>query len=124
MCENRNWFDTYEKKNEAEVLMGNDDTCKVIDTMKIKMYNNIIRTFSNMQHVPSLKKNLIFLGTLDANGYTYSSSEGKIKICKGSMVIMRGETLLNNFYKLFGDTISGGAAISTPENSKDDLAHP
>ena len=124
MCENRDWFDTYKEKNEVEVLMGNDDTCKVIGTVKVKMHDNIIRTFGNVQHVPYLKKNLIFLGTLDANGNTYSSSGGKLKICKGSMVIMRGEMLLNNFYKLFGDTISGGAAISTPENSKDDLAHP
>ena len=62
MCENRDWFDTYKEKNEVEVLMGNDDTCKVIGTVKVKMYDNIIRTFDNVQHVPYLKKNLIFFG--------------------------------------------------------------
>ena len=79
---------------------------------------NFIGTFSNVRHVWNLKKNLISLGTLDANGYTYSSSGGKFKICKDLMVIMRGEMLLNNLYKLLGDSISGGAAISTPENSE------
>ena len=79
--------------------MGNDDACKVfgIDTVKVNMYDNIIGTFGNVWHVPSLKKNLISLGTLDANGYKYSSSEDKLKICKVSMVIMRREMLLNNF---------------------------
>ena len=91
--------------------MRNDAACKVvgISTMKVKMYDDIIRIFGNVRHVPSLKKNLITLGTLDANGYTYSSSGGKLKICKG---YVRG-VLPNNLYKLLGDTISGGTAIST-----------
>ena len=66
---------------------------------------------------------MISLGTFDASGLTYSSSVGKIKICKGSLVIMRGEKLSNNMYKLMGDTISGGAAISTSEISDDDSAN-
>jgi len=91
--------------------------------VKVKMYDGIIRTFGNVRHVPALKKNLISLGTLNASGLTYSSSGGKIKICKGSLVIMRGEKLSNNLYKLMGDTISGGATISTPEISENDSAH-
>ena len=51
-------------------------------------YDGIIHTFSNVLYVPPLKKNQISLGTLGANGHTYSSSGGKIKICKGSLVIM------------------------------------
>ena len=38
-------------------------------------------------------------------------------------MIMRGEKLSNNLYKLMGDTISGGAAISTSDISNDDSAH-
>ena len=38
-------------------------------------------------------------------------------------MIMRGEKLSNNLYKLMGDTISSGAAISTPEISENDSAH-
>jgi len=125
MCANKDWFDTYEKKDGGEVLMGNNVACKVIGigTVKVKMYDGIIHTFGNVRHVPALKKNLISLGTLDALGLTYSSGGGKIKICKGSLVVMRGEKLSNNLYKLMGDTISGGAAIFTPEISEDDSAH-
>jgi len=41
---------TFEKKNEGEVLMGNDVACKVvgIGTVKVKMYADIIHTFGNV----------------------------------------------------------------------------
>ena len=70
--------------------MRNDVVCKIVrtGTVKVKMYDDIIYTFSNVWHVPSLKKNLISLGTLDANDFTYSSSGGKFKICKGLMVLI------------------------------------
>jgi len=66
---------------------------------------------------------MISLGTPDARGLTYSSSGRKIKICKGSLMIMRREKLSINMYKLMGDTILGGAAISTSEISDDDSAN-
>jgi len=87
--------------------MRNDDACKVvgIGTVNVKMYEGIILTFGNVQHVLSLKKNLISLGTLDTNGYAYSSNVGKLKICMGSMVIMQGEifqtTCTNSWEILF-----------------------
>ena len=105
--------------------MGNDTACKVvgIDMVKVKMYGRIILTFSNMRHVPTLKKNLISLGALDANGYTYSLSGDKLKIFKGSIVIMIREMLPNNLYKLLRDIIFGEAAISKTENSENDSAY-
>ena len=65
---------------------------------------------------------MISLDTLDESGLTYSSSGDKIKICKGSLVIIREEKLSNNLYKLMRDTILGGTAICTPEFSEDDSA--
>ena len=45
--------------------MGNYVACKVvgIGTMKLKMYDGIIRTFDNVRYAPTLEKNLISLGT-------------------------------------------------------------
>ena len=50
MCANMDWLDTYEKKDGGEVLMGNNAACKVVGfgTVKVKMYDGIIHTFSNM----------------------------------------------------------------------------
>jgi len=85
------------------------------------MYDGIIRTFGSVRHVPDLKKNLISMGTLEDNGLHYSSRGGKMKICKGSLLMMRGEKLSNNLYKLMGDTISGGAPVSHRGPQKQNL---
>ena len=38
--------------------MGNNITCKVvgIGTVRIKMYDGVVRTLSDVRHVPDLKK--------------------------------------------------------------------
>ena len=42
--------------------MGNNMLCKTIgvESIKIRMHDGIVRTLSNVRHVPDLKKNLIF----------------------------------------------------------------
>ena len=115
MCPHREWFDTYKSWNGGEILMGNDAVCKSIGmgTIKIKMWDGVVRTLNEVRHVPALKKNLISLGVLDSNGYVYHSERGALKVSKGSMVVMRGTKLQNNLYKLKGNTVTGGATIST-----------
>ncbi|KAI9162073.1 hypothetical protein LWI28_023521 [Acer negundo] len=92
MCANRDWFDTYESQSGGEILMGNNATCKVIGigTIKIKMFDGIVKTLSSVRHVPTFKKNLISLGTLDTNGCSFTTKDGVINVCKRSMVMMRG----------------------------------
>ena len=72
--------------------MGNDASCKVvgIGTIKIKMFDNVVRTLGEVWHVPKVKKKLISLGTLDFNGYCYKSENGLMKKSKGTMVVMKG----------------------------------
>ena len=49
MSTNKDQFNTYEKKNGDEVFTGNNAACKVvgIGREKVKMYDDIIRTFGN-----------------------------------------------------------------------------
>ena len=70
---------SYQPIDGDNVLMGNNMPCKTIGigSIKIKMHDGIVRTLSNVRHVPDLKKNLISLGTLDSNGYKFSA-EGRI----------------------------------------------
>lgn len=72
--------------------MGNDDACKDVSvgTMKVKMYDDIVRIFSNVQHVPDLRKNLISLGIFEENSFIYLLREGNMKICKGTLVVIQG----------------------------------
>ena len=66
MCPNRYWFTTYQPIEGGVVLMGNNMSYKVvgIGSIRINMHDGVERTLTNVRHIPDLKKNLIFLGTL------------------------------------------------------------
>lgn len=82
MCPNRQWFETFKSCNAGTVLMGNDARCKAIGigTIKVWMFDGVVRTLTNVRYVPDLRKNLISLGTLDSLGYGYSAKDGVMKI--------------------------------------------
>jgi hypothetical protein len=56
------------------MLMGND-RCKAIgiDTIKVRMFDGVVKILTNVRYVPDLKKNMISLSTLDSLGYSYST---------------------------------------------------
>lgn len=122
MCPNKDWFSTYEPVNGV-VLMGNDAACKVAGkgAVRIKMHDGVIRTLSDVRHVPDLKKNLISMGTLDALGYKYTGSDGVLKVSRGALVVMKGQRLGGSLYVLQGTTVSGGAAVSTTSMSDSEV---
>ncbi|CAL2226790.1 unnamed protein product [Prunus armeniaca] len=93
MCAVREWFDTYKEVSSGEVLMGDDSLCLVkgISTVRIRMFDGMIRVLGNVRYVPRLRKNLISLGTLDEAGYGYESKKGRLRVAKGSLVVMRGD---------------------------------
>lgn len=123
MSPNREWFDTYRSVNCGTVLMGNDATCNVIGigTVKIKMFDGVVRTMGEVRHVPGLRKNLISLGTLDSNGCGYKTAGGVMRVTKGALVIMKGTKIGGNIYRLVGNTVVGGAAATTVEDADDTL---
>jgi hypothetical protein len=86
MCLKKEWFDTYKPYNSI-VIMGNDATCSVIEigTVKIKMFDGVVRVFEDVKHILDLRKTLISLGVLDDLGYSYSSKGGVMKITKGTL---------------------------------------
>ncbi|XP_039025197.1 uncharacterized protein LOC120158420 [Hibiscus syriacus] len=92
MSTNHDWFATYETVSTHDVFLGNNVPCKVagIGTIKLKMFDEIVRTLGNVRHVPDLSRNLISLGTLDSKGYKFSSEGGAMKIYKDSLVILKG----------------------------------
>uniref|UniRef100_A0A2N9J5Y1 CCHC-type domain-containing protein n=1 Tax=Fagus sylvatica TaxID=28930 RepID=A0A2N9J5Y1_FAGSY len=119
----RNWFDTYRSINCGSVRMGNDATCTIIGmgTIKIKMSDGVVRTLEEVRHIPDMRKNLISLGTLDSKGYSYKSENGIMKVSKGAMVVMTGQKISSNVYKLLGNTILGGVAAVAESEDDDTL---
>jgi len=54
----------------------------IIGTIKIKTYDSVVRTLSNVCHVLDLKRNFISLGTLEFMECKYSSKGGVLKVSK------------------------------------------
>ena len=100
----------------CSILMGNDDVYKTIGigNIRMRMFDEQVRTLTNVRHVPDLKKNLLSLGALEARGYKFFGTDGAIKVTKGSMIILKGEWI-ENLYKLAGSIIIGDA-LATIEN--------
>ena len=81
------------------------------------MYDGIVRTLAEVRHVPDLKKNLISLGALDSDGCKFSAEGGVMKVVKGALVFMRGNRV-GNLYVLSGNTVTGGAAVSSLDDQE------
>ena len=80
------------------------------------MHDGIVRTLSNVRHVPDLRKNLISLGTLDSNGYKFSVEGGVLRVSKGSLIVMKGKKV-NTLYILQGSTVTGDVVVSMSEDA-------
>ena len=50
--------------NCGSVLLENNAVCKVVGvgTIKVKMFDNVVRTLMDVRHVPDLQNNLILMG--------------------------------------------------------------
>ena len=72
--------------------MGNNASCKIASngTVRIKIFDRVVKTLGNVRHVLDLKRNLILLSTLDSKGYKYTGESGVLKVSKGVLVVMKG----------------------------------
>ncbi|XP_059310683.1 uncharacterized protein LOC132062049 [Lycium ferocissimum] len=88
--------------------MGNDVVCEIacIGSPRIHCHDGIIRTLSNIRHVPDMKKNLISLGTPDKLEYKHTGDGGICKVIKRSLVMLK-DKMEGGLYVLMGSTILG-----------------
>ena len=77
-----------------------------------------------MSDIPDLKKNLILLGTFDANGCKFKAECGVMKIMRGSLLLMKG-LKIGTWYQLQGITVTGSVAVSSfmSESNNTKLRH-
>ncbi|MCO5605662.1 hypothetical protein L7F22_059845 [Adiantum nelumboides] len=87
----KEWFSSYESRH-GMVRLGNNYACDIIGARDIKLSlpNGSIFTLTNVRHVPKLTKSLISTGQLHDAGYHTTFGNQSWKICKGSLVVMRG----------------------------------
>jgi hypothetical protein len=111
MSPNRDWFENYKPCDERYIFVADNQKLEVkgSGTVKVKMFDGVVRRITGVLHVPRLKRNLISLGALDTLDYEYCAKCCMMIVKKNSVPIIRGEKI-GNLYKLIGKTILGGAA--------------
>jgi hypothetical protein len=59
--------------------MGDDSSHQIIGigSVQIKMHDGIIRTLTDVRHIPDIRKNLISKSSIDGKGYKYSGESVK-----------------------------------------------
>ncbi|XP_062104884.1 uncharacterized mitochondrial protein AtMg00300-like [Humulus lupulus] len=119
MCPNQESFFDYKEINGGKVLMGNNVSCRVygIGKVAVKQFNGEVKVLTNVRHILELRRNLISLGSLKDDGYSYKSTNDILKITSGSLVVMKGKKV-NGLYVLEGETvvIAEASVVKTQES--------
>ena len=57
----REWFSSLEKLDSGIVIMRNDVACQMvgISTIRIKMFDGVVKDLTDVRYVPHMKKNII-----------------------------------------------------------------
>lgn len=102
-------------------MMGNDVVCvfKGKGTIQIKTHDGVVRTLNMVRCVTEMRRNLIFLGTLESLWCKYTAEGGEIKVSKGSLTLMKGKRRGNLYFLLASTVINNDlAAHATSEHDK------
>ncbi|KAK8949495.1 hypothetical protein KSP39_PZI005278 [Platanthera zijinensis] len=78
MCPNIKWFSSFRQCEGGRVRMGNQSGCKIsgVGSIRIRMFDGVVRTLTNVRYVPELRKSLLSLGTLESAGYSFTGNDG------------------------------------------------
>ncbi|KAH9718140.1 hypothetical protein KPL71_022099 [Citrus sinensis] len=106
LCPIKEWFTDFSEFESGAVMMGSDQLCRTmgIGTIRLKMFDGIIRELKEVRFVPALKKNRISVGALEDKGYKVTIEDGIMKFTHGAMVILQGAQRHNLYYLKGGTT--------------------
>ncbi|GKD45477.1 retrovirus-related pol polyprotein from transposon TNT 1-94 [Tanacetum coccineum] len=87
----REWFSNFEEHEEV-VYTTNENplTTHGIGSVRLQNVDKTIGTLKGVRYSPKLKKNLIFVGTLESKGFQVRAKDGVMKIISGVLVVMKG----------------------------------
>ncbi|KAH9763991.1 Integrase catalytic domain-containing protein [Citrus sinensis] len=100
LCPIKEWFTNFRNLESGAVVMGNDQPYRTmgIGTIRLKIFDGMVRELKEVRFVLTLKKNLIFVGALEAKGYKVTIEDGIMKFTHGAMVILQGVRRHNLYY--------------------------
>jgi len=94
-------FSSYTSAQGGEVFMGNSTTSKVIgeEIIQFRSHDGCITTLQGVRHVPDSSYNLISLGALQGEGFSFSSGDDLMKVSKEIRVKLQA-VRVGNVYML------------------------
>jgi len=100
VCPKQKLFASFEKLDECLVSLGDGHICQIegICTVSIKLFDGMIRELKDVRYVPQLKKNLISVGALEAQGLRETIGEGVLEMSSDSLVVLKGIRRNNLYY--------------------------
>ncbi|GJR94831.1 retrovirus-related pol polyprotein from transposon TNT 1-94 [Tanacetum coccineum] len=115
MTPRRDFLFDFKEFNGGTVLLGNNRACSImgIGKVRVQMKDGSSFVLENVCYIPELKRNLISLGTLDQEGYTVKLQNGRVKMIKGSLMVLSGTMKGNYVYSLDGRAESGEASVDS-----------
>jgi len=71
--------------------MGNDHACLMvgIGTIRIKMFDGVVRELTEVRYVSQLRKNFMSIGAIESKGLKVTMENEILKITKESMVVIK-----------------------------------
>jgi len=112
-------FSSYTLDQRGEVT-GNSTTSKVIDEeiIKFQSHDGCITTLQGVCHIPEQRYNLISLGTLHGEGFSFSSEGDLIEVFKDTHVKFQAERV-GDVYMLRNSKVTvGGLQLSSASRSE------
>nr|GEV31849.1 zinc finger, CCHC-type [Tanacetum cinerariifolium] len=97
-----------------------------IGNVRVQMKDGLSSVLENVRYILELKRNLLSLVTLDRECYTVKLQNGKVKVIKGSLMVLSGTIKENCMYSLDGWAESGEASVALDKKAPMDLwsGHP
>lgn len=66
-----------------------------VGTLKIKMFDEAIRTLIDVRYIQELKSNFISLSMLEIKCYRYTHEGGVLKVNQSAIIVMKGQKSLH-----------------------------
>jgi hypothetical protein len=68
---------------------------------KLKFMMAHFKTLTNVRYVAKMKRNLIYLGSLEVMGFKFSAGNGVLKVSQGNHVVLKAGHINNLYYLQF-----------------------
>ncbi|GJU68569.1 retrovirus-related pol polyprotein from transposon TNT 1-94 [Tanacetum coccineum] len=113
MTPRRDFLFDFKEFNGGTVLLSDNRACAIMGIGNVRVQMKVGSSFvlENVRYIPELKRNLISLGTVDREDYTVKLQNGRVKVIKGSLMVLSGTIKGNCMYSLDGWAESGEASI-------------